>query len=282
MTDVDDLELLKTAGEPPAPPPQGQPAWLWAVIAALIVGVAAALYVTMGRHQPAEPAAASQRGGATQAPGKPLGGPGVAVDVPPIDQSDAVVRDLVKAITSHPRIAAWLATDGLIRTFTVAIENVAGGATPAGRFPVLRPASGFEAVTRDGALRISPRSYERFDDLADAMASIDAEGAARLYTTLKPRLDEAYHDLGYPDASFDRALEQAIVLLLRTPAPDAAPRLEAKGIGYGFADPALEGLTGAQKQLLRTGPRNVPIIQASLRRIALALGIPPERLPPAR
>jgi len=42
---------------------------------------------------------------------------------------------------------------------------------------------------------------------------------------------------------------------------------------------ALEGLTAAQKQLLRTGPRNVRIIQSSLRQIALALGIPPERLP---
>ena len=35
-----------------------------------------------------------------------------------------------------------------------------------------------------------------------------------------------------------------------------------------------------QKQLLRMGPTNARRIQASLRRIALALGIPAGRLPP--
>ena len=144
---------------------------------------------------------------------------------------------------------------------------------------MLRPASGFETAGRDGDLRVSPRSYQRYDDLADAMASIDAAGAARLYGTLKPRIEEAYRDLGYPDTSFDSTLERAIVLLLKTPASDGGARLEPKGIGYAYVDPALEGLTGAQKQLLRTGPRNVRIIQSSLREIAIALGIPSERLP---
>jgi len=46
-------------------------------------------------------------------------------------------------------------------------------------------------------------------------------------TTLKPRIEEAHRDLGYPDTSFDRTLEQAIVSLLRTPVPDAAARLDA-------------------------------------------------------
>jgi len=59
-------------------------------------------------------------------------------------------------------------------------------------------------------------------------------------------------------------------------------RVEPRGIGYGFADLDLEALTAAQKQLLRMGPRNVRIIQSSLRQIALALGIPAERLPAPR
>jgi hypothetical protein len=51
------------------------------------------------------------------------------------------------------------------------------------------------------------------------------------------------------------------------------------GVGYAFADPRDEGLTPAQKQLLRMGPGNARIVQAKLREIALALGIPPQRLP---
>ena len=60
---------------------------------------------------------------------------------------------------------------------------------------------------------------------------------------------------------------------------DGPVGLKPKGIGYAFADERLEGLTAAQKQLLRTGPRNVRIIKERLRRIALALGIPADQLP---
>ena len=48
---------------------------------------------------------------------------------------------------------------------------------------------------------------------------------------------------------------------------------------YQYADPQVEGLTAAQKQLLRTGPRNVRMVQSALRQLALALGISPDRLP---
>jgi hypothetical protein len=58
-------------------------------------------------------------------------------------------------------------------------------------------------------------------------------------------------------------------------------RLQPRGIGYAFEDPRLEGLTSAQKQLLRFGPENARRVQASLHRLALALGIPAERLPRA-
>ena len=279
MADVHDYELVRTAVDPSFRPPPARPAWPWLAAAAVLLGVGVAVYVYLGRDRSATSAVVSHPAAAHASATRPLGADKVAIDVPPIDQSDPVVRQLVAQVTSHPRIAAWLATDGLIRTFTVGVENISAGATPAAHFRVLRPPSPFETSARDGAVLISPRSYQRYDDLADAMASIDANGAARLYATLKPRIEEAYRDLGYPDTPFDRTLEAAFVHLLRTPAPDSAARLEPKGIGYGYVDSRLEGLSDAQKQLLRTGPRNVPIIQASLRRIATALGIPAERLP---
>jgi len=280
MAELDDFDLVKTPDDPPVERLPRHPYWLWLVVAALVVATVAAAYlVTIRRQRAAAPVVQQTRTPA--APARPLGGEAVPIDLPPLDQSDSVVRELVKQITSHPRIAAWLATDGLLRSVTVGIENIADGATPAARFGVLRRGSGFETIGSGPDLRINPRSHERYNELADAMASIDAAGAARLYATLKPRLEEAYRDLGHPDTSFDQALERAIVVLLRTPVPNGTERLEPKGVGYGFVDPRLEGLTGAQKQLLRTGPRNVRIIQDSLRRIALALGIPAERLPAA-
>ena len=126
---------------------------------------------------------------------------------------------------------------------------------------------------------MDPRSYERYAPIAAAVDSVDAQAAARLCATLKPRLDEAYGELGR-EGSFDGALERAIVAMIQTPALDANVRLVPQGASYGFENGALENLTPAQKHLARMGARNVRVIQDKLRQLALAIGIPPERLPP--
>jgi hypothetical protein len=273
MPDVSNYDLLKT---PDAPPPQQRSAGFWIVVALLVGAAAIAAFIVFGRRAPA-PAPAAERATAPRPAVKPLGGDAEPIVLPPLDQSDALVRELVTKISSHPRVAAWLATDNLIRGFTIHVANVAEGKTPARQLPMLRPTSAFRVIERGGVLIIDPRSYERYDALAAAAASMDPQGTARLYATLKPRIEEAYRELG--DQPFDRPLERAIVQLLNTPVVDDPIRVEPRGIGYGFVDPRLEALTGAQKQLLRTGPRNVRVFQTSLRAIALALGIPPERLP---
>jgi hypothetical protein len=209
----------------------------------------------------------------------PLGGRAAPVVLPPLDQSDGVVADLVRQLSSHPRVAAWLTTEGLIRNVAVVVLTIAEGATPAKSLRPLQPRGPFRVIERDGGIYIDPRSYERYSSLAEAAASIDAAGSASLYATLKPRLEEAHRELGQRDQSFDRTLERAIVSLLETPIRAGPMRLQPRGIGYGFADPRDEGMTAAQKQLLRMGPDNARIVQVKLREIAVALGIPSQRLP---
>src|SRR6266851_1116937 len=192
--------------------------------------------------------------------------------------SDRVVRTLVQALSESPAVMAWLPTNGLIRNFTVVVSNIAEGATPAKQLKPLRPSSRFRIAERDGNAYVDPRSYERYVMIADAIGSIDPAGAARLYATLKPRIEEAHRDLGSLNQSFDRTLERAILALLDTPIVDGPVRLKPKGIGYAYADERLESLSAAQKQLLRMGPRNMRIIKARLREIALALGMRPTQL----
>ena len=111
---------------------------------------------------------------------------------------------------------------------------------------------------------------------------MNAADAAKLYGTLKPRIEEANSELGAPAGSFDATLERAIVQLLQTPVVTTPIRVEpAGGIGYRYSDDRLEALTSSQKQLLRMGPDNVRMVQKALRDMALALGIPASRLPPA-
>jgi hypothetical protein len=98
---------------------------------------------------------------------------------------------------------------------------------------------------------------------------------------LKPRIEEAYAELGQPNTTFDQTLERAIVVLLRTPLPEGPIPVEPNGaaVAFRYANPALEKLTPSQKLLIRFGPDNQRAVQAALRDIALALGIPQERLP---
>jgi Protein of unknown function (DUF3014) len=281
MSDEWDGELRQAPeGEPalPARPPRR-----WIAVVLVVVAAGVAVYFVGRRTAPfdttVQPGAAADRAADKPAP---LGAEPERVDVPALDQSDSLVRELVRKLSSHPEIARWLATDGLIRNFTVVVENVADGMSPVTHLGGLRPSQGFAVVERGEDLAIDPRSYQRYDRLADAFASLDPAGSARLYSTLKPRIEEAHRDLGSPDPAFDRTLERAVVHLLEVPVAGESPAVEPQGIGYSFADPRLQSLTASQKHLLRMGPRNVRIVQRTLRSLALALGIPAERLPALR
>ncbi|MCC7417556.1 MAG: DUF3014 domain-containing protein [Acidobacteria bacterium] len=284
MSDPWDDALERAAEEPPEPRHPKRPVGRWAAVAAALIAAIAAgsIFFRGGPASPVEESPATAVATApAAAPSRPLGEEAPAIDLPPLGESDPIVRQMVRQLSTHPQVAAWLATDGLIRNFTVVVDNVAEGKTPARQLRALRPPAPFTVIEGPDGTRIDPRSYERYDALADAAASIDPAGAARLYTMLKPRLDEAYAELGNADTTFDRALEQAIVQLLETPAPAGPLALKPQGASaYRYVDPLIETLSDAQKQLLRMGPRNAAIVQQKLRAIAEALNIPADRLPP--
>jgi hypothetical protein len=278
MLDEPDYELDKTPSETLSEARRSS-RWIWIVAVVALIAVAVGSYLYSRRQTPAPQAA--QIVEAPAAPG-PLGSDRLAVDVPPLNASDALVRELVRQLSGHPLVAAWLARDGLIRNFTVVVSNVAEGGTPAKHVTVLRPTARFQIVERGDALYLDPQSYERYSELAGAFASLNAADAAKLYATLKPRIEEANGELG-ASGSFDATLERAIVQLLQTPVVTTPIRVQpAGGIGYAYSDDRLEALTSAQKQLLRMGPDNVRMVQKELREMALALGIPASRLPPSR
>ena len=286
MTDLNDYEFQRGAIESPPQEPRRSPSLGWSIAAAvLVVAVAAAIYLVYGRRPAPAPGAttATASAAAAKEPARSLGGEAEAVAVPPLAESDPVVRTLVRALSKHQVVAAWLATNGLIRSFTVAVSNIAEGASPAKQLTALRPATRFQVVENGGKSYLDPRSDDRYTPLADAVASVDPAGAAKLYATLKPRIEEAAGEIGIPPGQFDEVLEQAIVVLLRTPTPDRALQVtpNVEGIGYGFADRRLEALSPAQKALLRMGPRNARVVKTTLRGIALALGISAAHLPEA-
>jgi hypothetical protein len=277
MSELSEFDIAAAAPEPPHRYERERSPLIWVGVVVALLAVGAGLYFWL-RNDPGDigtTATDTQVAPATPPPGdaaEPL-------DVPPLDQSDAFVKKLVAALSSHPMIGRWLTTDGLIRNFAVVVENIAYGMLPTGHLRPLRPSGMFRVLERDGELAIDPRTYARYDGIAGAVASVDTAGAAKLYAGLKPRLQEAYAELGR-DEPFDAVMERAIVILLRVPEPPDSVALEPAGaVEYKYADEELEALTQPQKQLLRMGPRNIEIIQGKLRDLALAIGIPDARLP---
>lgn len=280
MTELADYTLDKagdTLGTSPPPGRQPRPVWIAAALVVFVLGAAA--YIWFDRtSEDGSTADASAPPSGTEAD-RALGTDPEPIVVPPLTETDPLVRTLVGALSSHPTITAWLATNGLIRNFVVVVDNIADGVTPARHLRALRPAGTFGVVDSDEEQLIDPRSYARYNVVADAVASVDPSGAARLYSTLKPRIEEAYGELGNQEP-FDRALERALLVMLRTPVVSGDVAVEETGATqYRYVEPRLEQLNAAHKQLLRMGPRNVSLIQQSLRRIARALGIPESRVP---
>ena len=283
MLDPSEVPLEKTSSPaPPSPPPPSAMPWLVAA-GVVLVGGAVAWYFLSGRQRD-QPAAPPSQAAAAAAPLLPAHSPGVlcpagdVITLPPLDQSDEFAGTLATTLSAHPRVTAWLATDDIIRRFVAVVDAVASGKSPAIYLGPLRPSGAFRTTERGSGLFADPRNYARFVPIVEAVDSVDVAAAGRICSALKPRLDDAYTELGRP-GTFDAALERAIVSLLQTPTLGSDVRLVPQGGRYGYEDPTLEALTPAQKHLARMGDKNARAIQDKLRQIALAIGIPAERLP---
>jgi hypothetical protein len=281
MEEMDDLPL------DPDPPlerePEPRPLWPW--VAGLLI-VAAVVAGLLYMRRPAAPTPPDASKPAVPAPAiagplEPRAGLGPEVEpveLPPLDVSDAAVRELVKALSTRPELMAWLTTDNLIRNLAVCIDNVADGKTPAKHLKVLTPKGAFLATGVYERYTAQPASYQRYDGIAQTVGVLEMNAVARLYALLKPRLDEAYRELGHGAGDIDAGVERALVHLLETPAVPGDAPLTRVVLSYRYEDDAADALSGAQKQLLRMGPRNAQTVQTKLRELAAALGIPADRL----
>ena len=241
-----------------------------AIIAILIVVFLAGGAWWMLRPKPVPQNATPAAVAGTEAPiDKPDGAP---VNLPPLDQMDSFLRPLLSALSSRPELARWLATDDLAGQLAAAIDLAAVGASPARDFKVIAPASRFVAAGRGSRRTIDPASYRRYDGLVETVTSIDAASVARIYKTIRPRLNEAYQRTGNPGGDVDGALLKAIDILLETPVvKDPIPIVEDGKAGWVYADDELEELLPTQKQLLRTGAANVERLLAWLRALRTGL-----------
>jgi hypothetical protein len=253
----------------------------------VLVAVAAVLYFTVLKKPAPAPAAVkaaeeTAKPAATGTAAATEGSEPLVLPAVGLDQSDPVVREYAKAISSSLRFGQWLGSKELVRKFVAAVDNIANGLSPRPQVDFWAPEGQFKAVNKPAGTFIDESKYSRYDPAAEVFASLDARAAVRFYRGLRPLIQEAYRDLGYPDTDFSDTLVKAMAELLDTPVVERPVKLEKKILSYVMADESLESLSQAQKQLLRMGPKNVRLIQGKIRELAAALGIPEDKLPRTR
>jgi hypothetical protein len=236
---------------PEAEPPRSPKRWIILGASGVIVVALLALW-WMSRSQPKPTAPApTQATDVAIGSNRPKRQP---MTLPSLSASDALLRDLVSALSRHPLVARFLATDGIVRNTVLAVEQIGDGRTPAVPLNVWRPDS---RLAVDGtAGRLDPRTYSRWDPATQSLLSINPRDAAQLYVNVKPLFDEAYRDLGHPNGDFDESIVRALQTLKETPAVTGEPELIRRSGYYEHADPALRALRPVQKQFLLIGPDN--------------------------
>jgi hypothetical protein len=185
-----------------------------------------------------------------------------------------LVKDAAGGLSSSSELAKWLAEPDILRRLVASVSLIAEGSSPRSLLGFLTPADRFQVVREGQTLRASPKNRGRYETVTKVLTSIDPGAAAQTYARLKPYVDSAFAQIGRPGQSFDGVLRQAIGHITSVPVPEKEPELEEKGLVYAYKDPKLEGLSAAQKHLLRIGVNNARSVQGWLKKLDEAIPKP--------
>ena len=131
----------------------------------------------------------------------------------------------------------------------------------------------FTVEQGENGLQIAPKSYRRYDPLAQAINAINTRSAVTLYKTFRPLMLQVFAEFSYPkDISLESIVKKAGSEILAAPVIDGQVAVVRPSMFYKFADPSLEALNPVQKQIIRMGPYNAKIIQNKCREFLVELG----------
>lgn len=183
--------------------------------------------------------------------------------IPALDDSDTEVRQRLLALDWRPGLASLFVTEDMLRSFAVQVDNIAQGQLAAGS-ALLQPLEQKFTVEDGAKLQLDEASFKRYEPYIQLLESVKPAQLVALFNRYEPLLQQAYAELGYPDQLFKNKLIEAIDELLATPEVNYPLALERPAVVYVFADPAIEQLPAAQKQMIRLGPDNQRKIRALL------------------
>ena len=270
-----DADRPSGEGQSPAPAPS-RARWIWGAAIALLIG---AFAVHWWRSQsapeapPEKPAAidpaveAAKQQAADEKAARALTASGEA--------SDDKIRRELSSLSDDPAWKSWIAaTPDLLDSAAVIIANVADDEDARKRLGPLQPSGDFSAVEQGAQQFESPEAQRRFDAPVTVLSSINSAALAPIWRGLHPIISVAYHAVGRPGISLDRAAGSALRRIGDARLPAGPQAIQRTGKFWIYSEPDVEKLGPVEKQLLRMGPDNAHKLQAKARELRAALGLP--------
>lgn len=186
--------------------------------------------------------------------------------LPSLDESDSWFSDKLSNLTWRKELLKLIITDDMIRRFVVFTDNFSQGTLAYEHAPIIAPNTKFSATEEKSPQGLKwhwdESNTRRFSLYVDLLRSMDSEMLVQWYVELKPLIDQAYQELGYPDDEFGDVLQEAITKVLDMEIPKTLPELDRPSVMYKYKDESLESLDDAEKLLLRLGKENLLVIKS--------------------
>jgi hypothetical protein len=259
----------------------------WLVLGAVIVTAAALVWVWRTNTPPPVPVApaATQPPAASALPAPSVRFPieevpahaGLTTGIAPtpglplLAASDAALIEALTGLPGGGMLVRLLEPQDVARRIVATIDNLPRSSLPAQIRSVRTVAGAFAVSGSDAPVTIASDNAARYASYLQVAEAIDTRQLVAAYVRFYPLLQQAYRELGYPNAHFNDRLVEAIDLLLATPAPAEPVALVQPNVMYQFANPALEALPVGQKMMLRMGNANAARAKAKLKELRRAL-----------
>lgn len=197
-------------------------------------------------------------------------------ELPAYDQANGFIAEQLglerwQALDPDGKILSGLHKEHFLQRSMAFLDGLSRGAALYKLSPFNQPDSRFVADGQGKALSMGDANFLRYDLFTRNITAIDVTKAAAFFHWTRPLLETAYSELGYPAEDLGGALISAIDIIIAAPAIETPVALKHESVLYQYADPAVEALPSAQKQLIRMGPNNSAALKHWLARLRQAL-----------
>jgi hypothetical protein len=254
-----------------------------------VVLAAAAAVFWLRQGAPPAPLPVVQTPAAAPAPSAPASAASVVAALPASAPAEVIeapapaaamtaadIEPSLAELFGQKAVSTLLLSDDFAHRLVATVDNLARQHAPSILWPVNRADGRFTVEDTAGGPVISADNAQRYTPLVLLVESVDPGRAAALYARMRPLLQQAYHELGYPNGNFDERVLEVIDVLLAAPTVKYPVKLkltEIKGpiasqrpwVHYEFADAELEARPAGQKIMMRVGVVNERRLKARLR-----------------